>query len=157
MKRVGTKAVWTLAIAVLWGLAALSWLSCREDVFVEQPKSLAGDYDGIYYYRLNDPLNPNQRPDSQFVRWKFTTAGYNFTLDADKQPDRRFCDAFGTYELTDALLMEQVRGNSTNQTCDSTRNPFGRFVILEQTDERVRIVQTEGIVTKEVILTRREL
>lgn len=154
MKRVGTKALWTLAIAVLWGLAALSWLSCREDVFVEQPRSLAGDYDGIYYYRLNIP---NQPPDSQFVRWKFTTSGYNFTLDAEKQDGRRFCDAFGTYELTDALMMEQVRGNSTNQTCDSTRNPFGRFVILEQTDTKVRIVQTEGIVTKEVILERHQL
>ncbi len=126
------------------------FFGCRKDVYVSAPATLTGDYTGYLYYQVG-----STSPDSQAIAWRFTTTNYVFSLDTTKWSleNRRFCDAFGTYSLTDAVVLTQDPHWVPAVVCDSSKNPTSRYVILIHTDTHLKLTQAKaGGVTESIDL-----
>ncbi len=139
---------------LLVATATIMW-GCREDVFVEPPPSLIGEYQGIYTFQLRDGLTVVESK-VQGINWVFTTSTYRMRWDttvvqAGVSIERQFCDVDGFYELVSGVELEVDDPNVTQVVCTEGDNPSGFFTLIQQGDS-VRLVQellneTTGITT----------
>jgi hypothetical protein len=143
-----------LLLAIAFALTLLFVYSgCRKDIYVKAPDSLTGDYLGEMCYGVG--TNPSV---CQFITWRFTGDGYWMARDSSKYAVADpyvFCDNVkGKYELTDGVVFTQNTAGPT-VTCDETRNPLGRFVIVTRNDSTLNLSQAQpGGVYWTINLTR---
>lgn len=140
---------WTAAIIFV---AFFILSSCRKDVFVATPQGLAGDYTGVYSWRDKSSTQASQ---VQAILWRFAT-GYTMIMDSTLQTERKFCDVQGTFELTDAVVLNQLKPNLTAQMCDTSQNPTGAFTILKRTQDTLHLAQQIGSIAKDIVLARKQ-
>jgi hypothetical protein len=129
-----------VAIAALIGLIAVA-IACRDDVFVEPPPSLTGDYTGVYIYKIG-----GQTPTEQRITWRFSSNGYSMYWDEQNPgPDstRYFCDCSGEYELGDGVNLIEIVPVVGVITCDTSLNPKGPFQ-LDQSTDTVKLTQYDA-------------
>ncbi len=119
-------------------------IACSNDYNPPPPDPLEGDYTGFIYYQVG-----TQTPDSQAVSWTFTASSFAYSLDTNlwSSANRRFCDAWGTYTLTDAVVFDQDPHWVPVVVCDSARNLNGRFVIVARSAGHLKLVQKNGNIT----------
>lgn len=133
--------------------AFFAFSGCRKDVFVLTAETLTGDYIGTMYYQVGQTV-----PDSEFINWRFSSNAYTYSMDTTRQTNghRVFCDAYGTYELTDAVILAQDPNWKPTSVCDETRNPQERYVIVSRTETTLKLSQSQsGGVNITVMLTRK--
>jgi hypothetical protein len=115
-------------LAVILGIFLLLVGACRDDVFVEPPPSLTGDYEGIYSYKVG-----NQTPAEQRITWRFTSNAYLMYFDEVNGTEQIFCNVRGEYQLENGVNLMQIDSNLTGDLCNFGQNPTG-FFALEQAD-----------------------
>lgn len=120
-----------IVLLVIFVTSIIGTIACRDDVFVEPPPSLTGDYYGWYSYKPD-----NQAAVEQPVTWRFSSNSYSMYYDIDSDPDssRVFCDVQGSYELGNGVELIQERENLTQQNCNTDLNPTGFFQLDQSTD-----------------------
>ena len=129
-------------------------LSCASDIVLEEEFSLKGLYKGKYIWT---DLKLNQER-VQNIEWKFTDIAFFMNTDPDNQLEECFCEASGTYELTERVELDE---NSTiprpdlgcGGSCDLELGPDGLFT-LEQPGDSIKLTQSEGNIFKQVLLKR---
>ncbi len=106
-------------------------MACRDDVFVEPPPTLTGDYAGFISVKPD-----GQTATEQPITWRFSSNGFNMYWDEIRDLDstRDFCDVSGTYELENGVTLSTTDSNLTSQTCNETQVPNGFFQLDQSTD-----------------------
>jgi hypothetical protein len=103
--------------------------ACRDDVFVEPPPSLSGEYEGFYSVKPAGQIAIEQP-----ITWRFTDQSYNMWYRGDDPQNRSFCDCSGTYELTGNVELEETTPVVGQIICDPELNPKGTFQLNQSTD-----------------------
>ncbi|MBN1211438.1 MAG: hypothetical protein JXA92_02565 [candidate division Zixibacteria bacterium] len=124
------KKIASLIIAL--GVLAF-FIGCADDVFVEPPPSLTGDYTGVYIVKVG-----TQVPLEEVITWRFSQNSYQ-----KRSEDSMFCDFDGTYELVNGVRLNQTNGRSTVKTCNEDQNPTG-FFQLDQSADTVKMTQYDS-------------
>ncbi|MEW6050786.1 MAG: hypothetical protein AB1644_06955 [Candidatus Zixiibacteriota bacterium] len=142
-------------IPFMVAVVVLMAISCQDDWLVPPvDDSVEGEYVGWLTY---DSWAPGtQLIDSQYVRWVFTSNTYSYKR-PDSIPDsvpRPYFDSYGTYQLTDALVLADSSHGITGEVCDLKRNLNGRFVVVEHIGPKLRFAQSLNGVLKTANLTR---
>ncbi|MDD3732489.1 MAG: hypothetical protein PHU88_08965 [candidate division Zixibacteria bacterium] len=110
------------------GLLAF-FVGCADDVFVEPPPTLTGNYVGTYTLKEG-----TQVPIEEPITWRFSQNSYSKRLDTTRIDSNVFCDFDGTYELENGVNLNQTNGNPTRATCTVEQNPTGFFQLDQSTD-----------------------
>ena len=139
-----------LAVLALLVILVVAYVGCRDDVFVEPPPSLTGDYTGTYTITIQC-----QTPEVMFITWRFTSSSYILRRDTTvTTPDnvQICCNSAGSYILGNNVELEEVNENLDQITCASEKNPQGIFGLDQSQAGRVLLRQVDGDVTREIIL-----
>ncbi len=120
-----------LAIAALLVIA----ISCADDIILESPPSLQGEYHGLYSFTKNysGTVSSPQTLTVSITKWIFTETGYNMKVD----DSTGFCSPFGRYTLTDKVELRQDQNGCYGTVADETLNPEGDFTLRRPTDSVV--------------------
>ena len=139
MKRV---AGLVMILGLLGALVLIA--SCRDDIILEEPDTIKGDYAGTITYKVG-----SQIPEEQPVIWRFTDIAFTMWYDKDtdiqqqgEAASRKFCDVQGEYSLGSGVDIDTsytIRG----PICDETRNPSGSFQLDRSTDT-LKMVQQDS-------------
>lgn len=138
MKRFVGLAVFVALIGVFFG--------CADDVFVEPPPSLIGDYAGTYSFKVG-----NTPAILQDVTWRFTTQTYTMRV-TGTSGDTISCNCAGDYELGNNVDLQQVTPVLDPFTCDQGRNPKGVFGLDQSAQDTVFLRRVSADTTQELIL-----
>ncbi|MBD3403493.1 hypothetical protein GF420_11400 [candidate division GN15 bacterium] len=96
-----------LAVVALLLVLVAAYVGCRDDVFVEPPPSLTGDYTGTY--SLEAPDNTQR---TEFVVWQFRADSYIMRYDtAAADNDAISCNSLGNYTLGNNVELEVLDDN----------------------------------------------
>ena len=120
-----------LAILALLVIA----ISCADDIILESPPSLQGEYHGVYNYTINysGTLGSPQTSSVQIDAWKFTETGYNMKVEND--PTKlAFCSPYGKYTLSDKVELRQDADGCTGVVANKDLNPEGDFTLRRPAD-----------------------
>ncbi len=123
------------------------FIGCADDVFVEPPPTLTGNYVGTYTLKIG-----TQIPMEEEITWRFSQNSYS------KRSDYKvFCDFDGTYELKNGVILNQTNGRPTVKECNEDYNPTG-FFQLDQSTDTVKMTQydSETLTLKTIKLLRAE-
>ena len=115
------------SLIFLFGVLAV-FIGCAEDVYVEPPPSLTGDYVGFYVIKVG-----NQVAEEGDITWRFSQNGYQLRY-AEDAADSISCECDGQYELENGVTLIETSPNTTQQRCDATKNPTGFFQLDQSTD-----------------------
>ena len=139
------------SLILLFGVLAV-FIGCAEDVFVEPPPSLTGDYTGVYIFKEG-----SQVAVQQYITWRFSQNGYQNRFDEAVEQDTLFCETDGQYELVNGVNLIETSPNSTQITCNAAQNPTG-FFQLDQSTDTVKMTQydSETEVLKTIKLVKDE-
>jgi hypothetical protein len=122
--------------------------NCRDDVFVEPPPSLTGDYHGTFTIQEG-----TQTPEVMDIVWRFSQNSYAMRVDTLGQNTTQIsCNCAGTYVLGNNVELMETDANLDNDICREDANPLGVFSLNQSQAGRVLLIQVEGTVTKEVEL-----
>ena len=106
------------------------FIGCADDVFVEPPPTLTGDYTGVYIIKEG-----TQVPIEEYITWRFSQNSYQMRFDDTvEQGDPVNCDCDGTYDLENGVRLNETNPNPTRLTCDADKNPKGFFQLDQSTD-----------------------
>ncbi len=139
-------------VLLVFALAGSVYLGCRDDILVDEPRSLVGQYEGTYHYYEQDPLTPEDTTDvEQPITFRFTQNTYQLRVDTTQvsSEERIFCDVDGDYELTTGVELEITNPLVTPAICFQSYGPEGYFT-LDLTTDTVKLSQsltTEGVKT----------
>jgi len=138
-------------LILLFGVLAI-FIGCAEDVFVDPPPTLTGDYTGVYIYKEG-----NQRETRQYITWRFSKNSYQNRFNDSAEQDTLFCETDGQYELVNGVNLIETSSNSTQITCNVEQNPTG-FFQLDQSTDSVKMTQynSETEVLKTIKLLKEE-
>lgn len=114
------------------------FIGCADDVFVEPPPTLTGDYVGTYTIKEGTQV-PMEEP----ITWRFSQNSYSKRLDSTRLDSNIFCDFDGTYELENGVTLNQTNGRATVVTCDEDQNPTG-FFQLDRSTDTVKMTQYDS-------------
>ena len=138
-----------LAMALIAGLA----LSCRDDVSVDYPQNIYGDYTGIYHFVEIRNVVDTAWDTTQLIEFTFDHNGeYSMVMDGTIAESLRvFCDVLGEYELGNGVSMEITDSNFTRGVCTQYWGPGGYF-ILDQTTDTMKLLDdfTDSVGTRYV-------
>lgn len=142
-----------LSLVAFMALVVIA-LSCASDIVLEEEFSLKGLYKGKYIWK--DNVLDQERV--QNIEWKFTDINFKMNADPNNFLDECFCEAWGTYELTERIKLDE---NSPipepdlgcGGSCDKELGPDGLFT-LEQPGDSIKLTQSEGNIFKQVLLKR---
>ena len=125
----------TLGLAIL-ALIILA-VSCADDIILESPPSLQGEYHGTYAFTKNYSGSGGspQTLSVPVTKWVFTETGYNMKVDTTG--DVAFCSPFGRYTLTDKVELRQTQNGCSGTVADETLNPAGDFTLRRPADSVV--------------------
>ena len=115
------------SLIFLFGVLAV-FIGCAEDVYVEPPPSLTGDYVGVFIIKEG-----NQVAESGDITWRFSQNGYQMRYQ-DIPTDTISCECDGQYELENGVNLIETSSNPTQITCTASRNPTGFFQLDQSTD-----------------------
>jgi hypothetical protein len=139
MKRV---AGLVLILGLLGALVLIA--SCRDDIILEEPDTIKGDYEGTITYKVG-----SQIPEEQPITWRFTDIAFTMWYDEDKDlqeqgegASRKFCDVQGDYTLSSGVSIDTSYTISFD-ICDESRNPAGTFALDRSTDT-LKMTQHDG-------------
>ena len=139
MKRV---AGLVLILGLLGALVLIA--SCRDDIILEEPDIIKGDYVGTITYKVG-----SQIPEEQPITWRFTDRDFKmyYDLDTDVQQQgeaasRKFCDVQGDYTLSSGVSID-TSWTISFDICDESRNPMGVFALDRSTDT-LKMTQHDG-------------
>lgn len=131
-------------------------LSCASDIVLEEEFSLKGLYKGRYIWKDNE----TQQERVQNIEWKFTDINFKMNADPNNFLDECFCEAWGTYELTERIKLDE---NSPipqpdlgcEGSCDQELGPDGLFT-LEQPGDSIKLTyqSDDGDTLKQILLVR---
>ena len=122
------------------------FIGCADDVFVEPPPSLIGDYAGTYSFKVG-----NTPAVTQEVTWRFTTATYTMRVTGNS-PDTISCNCAGEYELGNNVELTQITPVLDPFTCDQGRNPKGVFGLDQSKQDTVFLRRVSADTTQELVL-----
>lgn len=136
-------------------------LSCASDIFLEEPESLKGEYEGIYLVTVQrePPEEHKQR-----IVWTFRGGRYNMTTDSTHEnwnPEVCICKVYGKYEVTNKVTLTQATEEGTPHAgCNTCREPYdpkGSFGV-EWSGDTLKLTRTDTIpdpdLLKEIKLLR---
>lgn len=124
------------SLILLFGVLAV-FIGCAEDVYVEPPPSLTGDYVGVYIIKEG-----SQVEQSGDITWRFSQNGYQMRYQ-DIPTDTISCECDGQYELENGVTLIEISSNPTQIRCDDSRNPTG-FFQLDQSTDTVKMTQYDS-------------
>jgi hypothetical protein len=141
-----------LALAILLSLLVTFAMSCKDDVIVEPPPSLTGDYQGTYVRQVGQ-----QTPEVENVIWRFTSNGYIMRWDSTAGNETVIsCNASGNYTLENNVELEELNSNLDQGVaggpCDENKTPKGVFGLDRSQEGRVLMRQVLGDTLKEIEL-----
>ena len=110
-------------------------ISCADDIILESPPSLQGEYTGLYSYTKNRSTNPVTEQVA-VAKWIFTESGYNMQVD-ESDDAVAFCSPFGRYTLTDKVELRETQNGCAGTIADASLNPTGEFTLRRPTDSVV--------------------
>jgi hypothetical protein len=160
-------------VFVVFAILALAF-GCADDVFLEEPPPLDGDYEGSY--RVTTSGNA-PRVFEQPIVWFFTDEDYSMRIDTsrkDEMSTHSFCNNFGKYSVTDALRLQPIRDDQpfggdiwvpqgeddstlvTLNTCTQSQSAAGVFQIQRNVSGWSLILkqQTNDTLLMEILLNR---
>ena len=136
----------------VFAIAAIAFWSCRKDVIIKAPPSLAGDYVGTYCVK-----EPNQDEECQEITVRFTADQFIIRMDPNlTEDDRKFCDFDGKYELGVNIVMAPrcgapypasyclVDSNATQKTCAPRKDGYGTFFVDQSVEGRLVLESVSG-------------
>ncbi|MDX9856459.1 MAG: hypothetical protein RBT76_01575 [candidate division Zixibacteria bacterium] len=140
-----------VVVALLLVLIA-AYVGCRDDVFVEPPPSLTGDYEGTYTLSV-----PSQQDRIEFVRWQFRADSYIMRFDTTVDGnDPISCNSLGNYTLANNVELEvldpDLDGGIAGSACDQSLVPQGVYGLDQSTAGVVFMRQVRGDTTFEIRL-----
>jgi len=134
-----------VGLAVVVALVGV-FIGCADDVFVEPPPSLIGDYVGTYSFKVG-----NTPAVEQEVNWRFTTATYTMRV-ANTSTDTISCNCAGDYVLENNVELVQITPVLDPFTCDQGRNPQGVFGVDRSKVDTVFLRRVSADTTQELTL-----
>ena len=144
-----------LSLVAFMALVVIA-LSCSSDIVLEEEFSLKGLYKGRYIWKDNK----TQQERVQNIEWKFTDINFKMNADPNNYLDECFCEAWGTYELTERIKLDE---NSPipqpdlgcDGSCDLELGPDGLFT-LEQPGDSIKLTyqSDDGDTLKQILLVR---
>jgi len=128
-------------LILLFGVLAI-FIGCAEDVFVDPPPTLTGDYTGVYIYK-----------EGKYITWRFSKNSYQNRFNDSAEQDTLFCETDGQYELVNGVNLIETSSNSTQITCNVEQN-----FQLDQSTDSVKMTQynSETEVLKTIKLLKEE-
>ncbi len=132
-----------LAIALVVG--------CSDDIVIEQPLSLLGDYEGRYHY-ITGYGSTSQQTEVFMIVWRFSDQNYwmwNAPDDDDSNPE--VCEPSGEYTLTGEVEIVERETGCAGVVSSPDMNPTGVFT-LRQPGDSIVMVQIVDNVCKEILL-----
>ncbi|MEW6411396.1 MAG: hypothetical protein AB1483_02860 [Candidatus Zixiibacteriota bacterium] len=144
----------TLATSILCGFITLIIvisisIGCSDDVIVEPPASLIGDYEGKYIYTLDLGATTERTLDPWSIRWRFSNSQY--WLYDENDENYCICQPSGDYTLADGVELIMKEDGCAGCVFDSLKIPQGAFS-LRQPGDSIIMTQIIGDVQKEIIL-----
>ncbi|MCB2230742.1 hypothetical protein KQH82_08510 [bacterium] len=144
MKRLAVVAILLMLIA--------AYVGCRDDVFVEPPPSLTGDYEGTYKISV-----PSQTDRIEYVRWQFRADSYIMRFDTTVAENEAICcNSLGNYTLANNVDLEVIDpdldGGIAGSACDQSLVPQGVYGLDQSTAGIVFLRQVRGDTTFEIYL-----
>lgn len=141
---------YVLAALILFTVIGAFIVACRDDVVVEPPPPILGEYTGIYAYKL-----VGQVPTEQHIFWSFDADKFLMTMDSTfhQESGRAFCDVEGAYILGSQieLYVPTVPGrtpesftNRTGKVCTPELGPWGRFAVDQSQENRVVLTRSSA-------------
>lgn len=121
-------------------------VGCADDVFVEPPPSLIGDYVGEYSVKVG-----NTPAVTQEVNWRFTTATYQMRV-SDNSSDTISCNCAGEYSLSNNVELLEINPVLDPFVCDQGRNPKGVFGLDQSKTDTVLLRRVSNDTTMELTL-----
>ena len=134
-----------VGLVVVASMFAL-FIGCADDVFVEPPPSLIGDYVGEFSVKVG-----NTPAVVQEVNWRFTTATYQMRV-SDVSPDTISCNCAGDYVLGNNVELVEINPVLDPFVCDQGRNPKGVFGLDQSKTDTVLLRRVSNDTTMELIL-----
>ena len=131
-----------VAVASLFAL----FIGCADDVFVEPPPSLIGDYDGTFSVKVG-----NTPAVTQEVNWRFTTATYQMRV-SDASPDTICCNSAGEYTLSSNVELNEINPVLDPFVCNQEGNPKGVFGLDQSKTDTVLLKRVSNDTTMELTL-----
>ncbi len=128
-----------------------------DDVVLEPPPSLKGEYVGKYVWTFL----PQPRSYEQNIKWKFTDTEWFMTADSSQPLDVCFCISFGSYTVEDRVRLLYRSPQPwpdtmcTGGTCDPNLSPDGTFLLQQPHDSVIlKYMSQDSDTMKEIKLAR---
>ncbi|MFH1372272.1 MAG: hypothetical protein ABII79_00530 [bacterium] len=124
-----------LALLLISGVLVVIALSCASDIYLEDPFSLKGNYDGWYIITV---LSEPQVVDSQRIIFRFGETDYNLWIDSTHEEvdsSLCICHSYGTWKLKNRVELTQsgAVGHWAREgkcmTCLQDWSPQGAFAL----------------------------
>ncbi len=121
-----------LALLLFSGMLVVIALSCASDIYLDDPFSLKGNYDGWYIVTtLTEPLEV----DSQRIIFRFGETDYNLWIDTTHEEvdsSLCICHSYGTWKLKNRVELTQTKAVvhwGECNTCLQDWSPQGAFAL----------------------------
>ena len=120
-----------LALLLISGMLVVIALSCTSDIYLEDPFSLKGNYDGWYIVTVlsEPPVEYRQR-----ILMRFGETDYNLWIDTthvDVDSNLCICHSYGTWKLTNKVVLTKIKDvvhwEGVCFTCLQDWSPQGAF------------------------------
>jgi hypothetical protein len=123
---------------------------CADDIVLEPPPSLKGNYEGSYTIKILS----TQQSTSEDIIWQFQDQFFFMNLDTAAFKSKCFCAVSGDYTLSEGVRLRVLASQPDIPctSCNAAENPDGLFV-LDQSTATLRLTRQSGDTLKELLLT----
>jgi hypothetical protein len=127
-------------------------VGCADDIVLEPPPSLKGNYVGTYTIKLLS----TQQSTTEHIIWQFQDQFFFMNLDSTQFGGKCFCAVSGDYTLGEGVRLRVLASQPDDDiaqctSCNAAENPDGTFV-LDQSTATLRLSRQSGDTLKELQL-----
>ncbi len=126
--------------------SAVYFTGCKEDIIVEPPSGLRGNYSGIYEITDNAGSGTGSSTDWQYVDWTFSDQKFWCDAADTTLRDRITCDFSGGYEYdgSELMLADTIVSPGTCDHDDIAVGSFSKTVKPGNQQDTLVFTQTSG-------------